>query len=30
MADIHSLLRIDGVWKFTHKTATHSSRAIDV
>jgi len=25
--DIHSLLRIDGVWKDMNKTATHSSRA---
>jgi len=25
--DIHSLLRIDGVWKDTNKTATHRSRA---
>jgi hypothetical protein len=25
--DSHSLLRIDGVWKITNKTATHSSRA---
>ncbi|HVC83555.1 MAG TPA: nuclear transport factor 2 family protein [Chloroflexota bacterium] len=25
--DIHSLLRIDGVWKIMNKTATHSSRA---
>jgi hypothetical protein len=25
--DFHSLLRIDGVWKITNKTATHSSRA---
>jgi hypothetical protein len=25
--DFHSLLRIDGIWKITNKTATHSSRA---
>ncbi len=25
--DVHALLRIDGVWKITNKTATHSSRA---
>jgi hypothetical protein len=25
--DFHSLIRIDGVWKITNKTATHSSRA---
>jgi hypothetical protein len=25
--DIHSLLRLDGVWKIMHKTATHTSRA---
>jgi hypothetical protein len=25
--DIHSLLRVDGVWKIMNKTATHSSRA---
>ena len=25
--DFHNLLRIDGVWKITNKTATHSSRA---
>jgi hypothetical protein len=25
--DVHSLLRIGGVWKITNKTATHSSRA---
>lgn len=25
--DVHSLLRIDGVWKIMNKTATHSSRA---
>ena len=25
--DIHTLLRINGVWKITNKTATHSSRA---
>jgi hypothetical protein len=24
--DVHALLRIDGVWKITNKTATHSSR----
>ena len=27
LVDIHSLLRIDGVWKIMNKTATHSSRA---
>ena len=25
--DLHALLRINGVWKITNKTATHSSRA---
>src|SRR5262249_10811187 len=25
--DCHTLLRINGVWKITNKTATHSSRA---
>ena len=25
--DFHALLRIDGIWKITNKTATHSSRA---
>jgi putative lumazine-binding protein len=25
--DIHSLLRIDGVWRIMNKTATHNSRA---
>jgi putative lumazine-binding protein len=25
--DFHSLLRIDGIWKITNKTAIHSSRA---
>jgi hypothetical protein len=25
--DIHSLLRIDGIWKIMNKAATHSSRA---
>jgi hypothetical protein len=25
--DFHALLRIDGVWKITNKTATHCSRA---
>jgi hypothetical protein len=25
--DIHNLLRMDGVWKITNKTATHASRA---
>lgn len=25
--DIHSLLRVDGIWKITNKTATHASRA---
>jgi hypothetical protein len=25
--DIHSLLRLDGVWKIMNKTATHASRA---
>jgi hypothetical protein len=24
--DFHNLLRVDGVWKITNKTATHSSR----
>jgi len=25
--DVHSLLRIDGIWKIMNKTATHASRA---
>jgi ketosteroid isomerase-like protein len=25
--DIHALLRIDGAWRITNKTATHNSRA---
>ncbi len=25
--DFHNLIRVDGVWKITNKTATHSSRA---
>ena len=25
--DFHALLRVDGVWKITNKTATHNSRA---
>src|SRR5579871_415040 len=25
--DFHTLLKLDGVWKITNKTATHSSRA---
>ena len=25
--DFHNLIRIDGVWKITNKTATHASRA---
>jgi hypothetical protein len=25
--DFHSLIRLDGVWKITNKTATHRSRA---
>jgi hypothetical protein len=25
--DFHTLLRIDGVWKITNKTATHATRA---
>ena len=25
--DFHSLIRVNGVWKITNKTATHSSRA---
>jgi len=25
--DLHTLLRINGIWKITNKTATHSSRA---
>jgi hypothetical protein len=25
--DFHTLLRINGIWKITNKTATHSSRA---
>jgi Putative lumazine-binding len=28
--DLHNLLKIDGVWKITNKTATHISRAGDV
>jgi ketosteroid isomerase-like protein len=28
--DLHNLLRIDGVWRITNKTATHISRAGDV
>ena len=28
--DFHALLRIDGTWKITNKTATHSSRAAGV
>jgi ketosteroid isomerase-like protein len=28
--DFHSLLRIDGVWRITNKTATHHSRAGEV
>jgi hypothetical protein len=24
--DFHNLVRVDGVWKITNKTATHSSR----
>jgi hypothetical protein len=24
--DFHNLLRVNGVWKITNKTATHSSR----
>jgi hypothetical protein len=28
--DSHNLLKIDGVWKITNKTATHISRAGDV
>jgi hypothetical protein len=26
-ADLHALIRVDGVWKITNKTATHASRA---
>jgi ketosteroid isomerase-like protein len=26
--DFHNLLRIDGVWKITNKTAVHSSRSV--
>jgi hypothetical protein len=25
--DLHNLIRVDGVWKITNKTATHTSRA---
>ena len=25
--DLHSLIRVDGLWKITNKTATHASRA---
>jgi hypothetical protein len=25
--DLHNLIRVDGVWKITNKTATHKSRA---
>ena len=25
--DLHNLLRINGIWKITNKTATHASRA---
>ena len=25
--DFHNLIKIDGIWKITNKTATHSSRA---
>ncbi len=25
--DLHNLIRIDGLWKITNKTATHSSRS---
>ena len=25
--DLHNLIRLDGQWKITNKTATHSSRA---
>jgi hypothetical protein len=25
--DLHNLIRLDGVWKITNKTATHISRA---
>jgi hypothetical protein len=28
--DLHNLLKINGVWKITNKTATHISRAGDV
>ena len=28
--DLHNLVKIDGVWKITNKTATHISRAGDV
>lgn len=24
--DLHNLIRVDGIWKITNKTATHSSR----
>jgi len=26
--DFHNLIRINGVWKITNKTATHSSRSV--
>jgi hypothetical protein len=25
--DLHNLIRVDGIWKITNKTATHTSRA---
>ena len=25
--DLHNLIRLNGVWKITNKTATHTSRA---
>jgi hypothetical protein len=25
--DLHNLIRVDGVWKITNKTATHTSRS---
>ena len=25
--DVHNLIRVDGIWKITNKTATHTSRA---
>jgi Putative lumazine-binding len=28
--DMHNLIRVDGVWKITNKTATHTSRAAGV